>query len=92
MIHYLIDACVAADFYRPRSSFPAHEFATHRALKKRVTAQRLSGEAIIFIPAFCISEVFNTFAKWWIRQGSVFESREQYDNARRQFVSDLPVR
>lgn len=89
MIHYLIDASVVVDFYRPRSSFRAQVFSRHVALKDHITNQRLSGKAIIFIPAFCVAEVFNTFEKWWIRQKAVFQSQRHYEDARQLFISHV---
>jgi hypothetical protein len=89
VIHYLIDASVAVDFYRPRNSFTPPIFFKHRALKRHITNQRYSRQAVIFIPAFCVAEVFNTFAKWWIRQRAVFRSQQQYENARQLFISHV---
>jgi hypothetical protein len=89
VIHYLIDASVAADFYRPRESFPKSTYIKHRQLKEHITKQRLSGDAMIFIPAFCIPEVFNTFAKWWYRRNSVFGSQRSYEGAWNLFASHV---
>ncbi len=81
MIYYLIDASVAAEFYRP----PASLKPEHLELQERIVAQKYSKNALLYIPAFCIPEVFNTFAKWWIRQESVFASQEQYEKTCKLF-------
>jgi len=93
VFHYLIDSSVASDFYRPPKSFlPAEDYPHHRLLQEYVTRQTLYGQGIVFIACFCITEVLNTFARWWFREKGVFDSGDQYSLARNTFINHVRER
>ena len=54
-----------------------------------MTEQKLSGVAVIFIPAFCVAEVLNTFARWWYRERSVFATADEYNFVRQTFIKHV---
>ena len=62
MTYYLVDASALIYFYIPDSP-------TKRITKKveYLVDQKQKGNAFLFVPNFCIAEVFNTFAKYHYR-------------------------
>lgn len=60
MLTYLLDTSAAVEIYMPDGS--GDRFAK-RVLNHIIEQKALFREAILFIPNFCIAEVFNTFAR-----------------------------
>ncbi len=90
MIKYLIDASVAAEFYRPKATFTTEgKLRRNRSLRKHITKQKFAGQAIIFIPSFCVAEVRNTLAKWRLRQKDVFKDEKDYKSVFGLFISHV---
>lgn len=89
MIIYLFDTSVAAEFYRPKRTFKPGPYTRHRALVAHVTDQRLKGEAILFLPTFCVTEVKNTFAKWHYRRKKIFKDHNHYKSVLGAFIAHV---
>ena len=88
MIFYLIDASVAAEFYKPKAAFRTlKEYKLSLGLRNHITRQKLTNKAIILIPSFCIAEVRNTLAKWYFRHKNVFRSKQHYDTTFWKFIA-----
>ena len=88
MVFYLIDASVAVEFYKPKAAFRTpKEYKQSLGLRNYVTQQKLTNEAVIFIPSFCIAEVRNTLAKWYFRYKNVFRSKQHYDTTFWKFIA-----
>lgn len=56
-IFFLFDASAAAHYYLPRKNEPFQGALT------KIAVMRTSGRAFLYLPSFCVAEVFNTFAK-----------------------------
>jgi hypothetical protein len=94
--YLLLDANVVAGYYLPRSSNSLiHERMTQlvNMLKKR---GRTPKPFVLFLPNFCIVEVFNIFRKYrfgkWNRKvisngGTI--TKQEYDRVYRQFQKDI---
>lgn len=90
MINYLIDASVAVEFYKPKATFHSREYYVNsRELRQRITEQKVTGKAIIFIPSFCIAEVRNILDKWFLRCKGIFHSQQHYETAFENFISHV---
>lgn len=78
---YLFDACAAVDLYSPRSE------KVKRLLKFIVEQRTIFKNAALFIPDFCIVEVFNSLAKMHFKKRIL--SKEQYEDCLQQFRNDI---
>jgi predicted nucleic acid-binding protein len=78
---YIFDACAAVDIYCPRSE------KVKRVLKFIVEQRTLHNKAALYIPDFCIVEVFNTLAKMHFKKRVL--SKEQYEDCLQRFRNDI---
>ncbi len=77
MITYLLDTSIIVDFYRPKYTYKSRAELNHsKQLRTTITAQKLSNEAILFVPSFCIAEVKNTLAKWFYRKNKLVRKED----------------
>ena len=75
MITYVLDTNVVCEFYRPKGTYEKiEEFNHSQNLIAEISKQKLDKKAILFVPAFCIAEVKNTFAKWHYRKQVINET------------------
>jgi predicted nucleic acid-binding protein len=78
-IAYLFDASAIVPFYRHN---PELEPKVNHLVN-----QHEMGRATLFMPNFCIAEVFNTFAKLNFRSQEI--KKEEYDQMKNKFRSDI---
>jgi len=67
---YLFDASAAIQIYVPRDE-------TVRLSVEKVLKQKELGQAVLFIPNFCVAEVFNAFAKMHFRERGMGDDEYQ---------------
>ena len=90
MVVYLVDASVAVQFYRPRGTFDnVQEYNASKKIKAHITKQKVTNQAILFLPAFCVAEVKNTLAKWHYRHKGVFKDTQHYKSVLGGFISHV---
>jgi len=90
LLVYLVDASVAVEFYRPRSTYPTPEdYNTHKQLRAHIAKQKLTNQAILFLPTFRVAEVKNTLAKWHYRRKGVFKDTQHYKSVLGNFISHV---
>lgn len=78
---YLFDASAAVDIYHPRSD------KVRRLLKFILEQRTLHKKAALYIPEFCIVEVFNTLAKMRFKKNLL--SQEKYEESLQRFRKDI---
>lgn len=78
-IYYLIDTSAVIHHYKQDPQL------TPRV--EHIIEQQGLGRAVLFIPNFCIAEVFNTFAKLHFRERSL--TREEYERCCELFRQDI---
>jgi len=81
MLTYLFDASAAVELYAPRSPKIA------RIVNFIVEQKTIHKKAILYIPNFCIVEVFNCLAKKHFGEHSL--ARAQYEDALKLFREDI---
>jgi len=76
MKYYLIDASAIIHYYIPL--YPKLTSNIDQIIK-----QRQEGKSFLFMPNFCIAEVFNVFAKYYYRWRKL--KREEYEKCCKEF-------
>ncbi len=74
MKYYLIDTSAIIPYYVP-------SYLTKKIT--RIIEEKQKGEAFLYMPNFCIAEVFNTFAKFCFRQKKITE--KEYEACSNKF-------
>lgn len=74
---YLIDTCAWVAYYKGNET-------TKKWIDYVIEQKGLNG-ATLFMPSFCIAEVFNTFARWRYRREDITLSEEEYIDIRNKF-------
>lgn len=74
---YLIDTCAWVTYYRGNEK-------TKKWLDYVIEQKGLNG-ATLFMPSFCIAEVFNTFAKWRYRGEDIKLNEDEYIGIKKKF-------
>ncbi|MDE3148206.1 MAG: hypothetical protein KGL37_01945 [Acidobacteriota bacterium] len=77
---YLFDASAAVQIYVPRKK-------TIRQSIEYVLKQKELGQAMLFIPNFCVAEVFNAFAKMHFRERRM--GADEYKRSLKDFRDDI---
>jgi len=67
---YLIDTCAWVHYYKGNEKV--------KALLNHIIEQKGLKRATLFMPSFCIAEVFNTFARWRYRGNDIKISEDEY--------------
>jgi hypothetical protein len=78
---YLFDSSAAVEIYTPRSS------RINKIVNYVVEQKSLYRQASLYIPNFCIVEVFNTFAKKHFDEQTL--TKEQYEDTLKRFRKDV---
>jgi hypothetical protein len=81
MLTYLFDASAAVELYAPRSS------KTEKVVRFIVDQKKTHRQAILYIPNFCVVEVFNTLARRHFKDGAL--DRAQYESSLKGFRDDV---
>lgn len=72
---YLLDTCAWVNYYKAEHKV--------KVLLDHIIEQRGLKKATLFMPSFCIVEVFNTFAKWRYRRKDIKE--QDYEDIKKKF-------
>lgn len=67
---YLLDTCAWVHYYKGDPKV--------KILLDHIIVQKGLNKATLFLPSFCIAEVFNTFAKWRYRGDDVKLTEDEY--------------
>ena len=93
MLTYLFDTSVVVEFYQPKAVFRSETYRQRsNRLRQRIARQKTNGDAVLFVPSFCVAEVCNTFAKWYYRpyqRKRVFTCKADYERVRRTFIGHV---
>ena len=81
MLTYLFDASAAVELYRRDNS------KARKAAEYIVAQRKLHGQATLYIPNFCVVEVFNTFARKHFRDRELDE--KGYESSLKRFIDDV---
>lgn len=81
MYTYLFDASAAVELYAPRTS------KTEKAARFIVEQKKTHKQATLYIPNFCVVEVFNTLARRHFKDGALH--RAQYESSLKRFRDDV---
>lgn len=76
---FLLDTSACACIYD--AAVPDESYA--RKAMTTLIAKRGENRAFLYLPNFCVAEVFNTFAKWHFRQKKI--SPSEYDQIKKAF-------
>lgn len=74
---YLIDTCAWVNYYRGDKKI--------QTLLDHIIEQKGWNRATLFMPSFCIAEVFNTFAKWRYRGDDIKIDEKDYNDVKAKF-------
>lgn len=83
MLTYLFDASAAVELYAPQP----HNLKAKKAVEYIVTQKKIHKQAALYIPNFCIVEVFNTLARKHFKDGVLDKST--YEDSLRRFRDDV---
>lgn len=78
---YLIDTCAWVNYYKGDVKV--------QTLLNHIIDQKGSNRATLFMPSFCIAEVFNTFAKWRYRGDDVRLTEPEYEEIKKIFRTHI---
>jgi len=78
---YLIDTCAWVNYYKGDEKV--------QLLLNHIIVQKGLGRATLFMPSFCIAEVFNTFAKWRYRGNDIKLIENEYTEVKKNFRSHI---
>lgn len=78
---YLFDTCAWVHYYRGQLKV--------KALLDKIIEYKGLNKATLFMPSFCIAEVFNTFAKWRYRNEDIKINEEEYNAIKDKFRSHI---
>jgi hypothetical protein len=81
MMTYLFDASAAVELYVPRNA------KVEKAARFIVDQKRVHKQAALYIPNFCVVEVFNALARRHFKDGAL--DGAQYENALKHFRDDV---
>jgi predicted nucleic acid-binding protein len=81
MLTYLFDASAAVELYAARN--PKAE----KAARFIVEQKKIHRQAALYIPNFCVVEVFNTLARKHFKEGVI--DRKAYEDSLRRFRDDV---
>lgn len=81
MLTYLFDASAAVELYSPRN------IKTEKLVRFIVDQKAVHKRAILYIPNFCIVEVFNALARRHFKDGSL--DNNHYEDSLRHFRDDV---
>lgn len=76
---YLLDTCAFVNYFRKQPDYPDIEDKLNHIIE-----QKGLGKATIFMPNFCIAEVFNTFARLRYRDNRIHNDTE-YETVKNAF-------
>ncbi len=78
---YLFDTCAWVHYYKGEPKV--------KALIDRILLHKGLNRATLFMPSFCITEVFNTFAKWRYRGEEISIKEDEYNDIKEKFRSHI---
>lgn len=92
----LLDANVIAGYYLPQATTPRIHQRMHELCKAMRTVGRAEKPFVLFVPNFCVAEVFNVFRKYrfgkWnpkVKKTGGAISKEKYEKIYSQFQRDI---
>jgi predicted nucleic acid-binding protein len=85
MLTYLFDASAAVELYARDNV--RHKAKVRKAAEYIVDQRKLHRQATLYIPNFCVVEVFNTLARKHFRDGEL--DKEHYENSLTRFIDDV---
>jgi len=78
---YLLDTCAWVNYYKGNPKI--------QALLAHIIEQKGMNRATLFMPSFCVAEVFNTFAKWRYRGKDIKINEEEYCGIKTNFRNHI---
>ena len=81
MLTYLFDASAAVELYAPRNT------KTEKAVRFIVEQKKTQKQAVLYIPNFCVVEVFNTLARKHFKDGVIDSTH--YEDCLKRFRDDV---
>lgn len=78
---YLFDTCAWVHYYKGEPKV--------KTLLDHIIEQKGLNKATLFMPSFCITEVFNTFAKWRYRGEDITINEDEYKGIKEKFRSHI---
>jgi hypothetical protein len=94
--YFLLDASVVVGHYLPRASTERVNGRINRIVSAARRKGQRKGELLLFVPNFCVAEVFNTFRKYrygrWnrkVRDSGGVIGKKEFDRIYGRFQQDI---